>query len=254
MSRPRIAIPVPTSSDPEYNERSWPRYASAVERSGGEAVAVPLDDVAAAAEVATRCDGVLLPGSGGDLDPAQFHQPRDPHTADPDLQREAVDRLLLETAERERKPVLAICFGSQMLNVWRGGSLIQHLPEEPVLHRQRGAVEAHSVEIAADSLLAEAVGLRGENTGGPITIRVNSSHHQGTREPGAGLRVVARSTEDGVIEAVEGAGGEQFLLGVQWHPERTYEESAESRSIFDRFVAEASRQDGGRARSKGSSE
>jgi putative glutamine amidotransferase len=249
MPKPRIAIPIPTSFDPGYNERSWPAYAKAVERSGGEPVPVPLDDPAAAAELARACDGVLLPGSGADVEPAKFGQPRDPNSADADPRREQIDTLLLETAERQSKPVLAICFGTQMLNVWRGGSLIQHLPEAPVSHRQKGVVDAHSAEIAPDSLLASAAGLNGagklfhveqsEGRTGHSRIAVNSSHHQAIASAGNGLRVVATSSEDGVIEAVEGTSGEQFLLGVQWHPERTYDESRESKAIFDRFISEA---------------
>ena len=252
MSKPRIAIPVPTSFDPEYNQRSWPNYAEAVQRSGGEPVAVPLDDATKAAELAKSCDGVLLPGSGADVDPAKFGQERNPNAANPDPAREQVDQLLLETAEQQAKPVLAICFGTQMLNVWRGGSLTQHLAEEPVKHRQKGVVEAHAAEVAPDSLLASAAGLRQptemfhvEHSGaanggnGRNRIAVNSSHHQAIASAGKGLKVVAQSPEDGVIEAVEDASGKQFLLGVQWHPERTYDESPESKAIFDRFVAEA---------------
>ena len=255
MTKPRIAIPIPTSFDPEYNERSWPQYAKAVERSGGEPVAVPLDDTAAAAELAATCDAVLLPGSGADVDPARFGQTRDPSAADPDPQREQVDTLLLQTAEQQSKPVLAICFGTQMLNVWRGGSLIQHLPDAPVSHRQRGVVEAHQTEIAPGSLLASAAGLNGSATvngaaaksdqpmfhveHSEMHLGVNSSHHQAIESPGNGLRVVAKSLSDGVIEAVEDTTGKQFLLGVQWHPERTYDENAASKAIFDRFVAEA---------------
>lgn len=261
MSRPRIAIPIPTSFDPAYNERSWPQYAKAVERSGGEPVAVPLEDSERAAELAQSCDAVLLPGSGADVDPARFGEPRDPNCANPDPQREQIDTMLLETAERNAKPVLAICFGTQMLNVWRGGSLVQHLPESPTNHRQRGIAEAHRAEIVPGSLLASAAGLfvgpaaAGAATGSTpkeprrvfhvehsgISIPVNSSHHQAIRSPGKGLRIVARSSADAVIEAVEDTGERQFLLGVQWHPERTYEESPASKAIFDRFVAEAAR-------------
>ncbi|HEX3572905.1 MAG TPA: gamma-glutamyl-gamma-aminobutyrate hydrolase family protein [Acidobacteriaceae bacterium] len=249
MSKPRIAIPIPTSFDPEYNERSWPQYAKAVERSGGEPVPVPLDDPAQAERLAKSCDGVLLPGSGADVEPARFGQERDPNTANADPQREQVDTLLLQTAEQQSKPVLAICFGTQMLNVWRGGSLVQHLPEAPVNHRQKGVAEAHQAEVAPDSLLASAAGLNGrprpgvfhvEHSGnGAARIAVNSSHHQSIASPGNGLRIAAQSTDDGVIEAIEDAGGKQFLLGVQWHPERTYDESCESKAIFDRFIAEA---------------
>lgn len=253
MSKPRIAIPVPTSFDPEYNERSWPQYAKAVERSGGEPVPVPLGDEAAAAELARSCDGVLLPGSGADVDPAKFGQERNPNAANPDPAREQIDTLLLKTAEQQSKPVLAICFGTQMLNVWRGGSLIQHLDEASVKHRQKGVAEAHPADIAPGSMLASAAGLSGSTPGqsaemfhvehsdgnGHSRISVNSSHHQAIASAGLGLKVVAQSPDDGVIEAVEDASGKQFLLGVQWHPERTYDESRESKAIFDRFVAEA---------------
>jgi putative glutamine amidotransferase len=266
MSKPRIAIPIPTSFDPEYNDRSWPQYAKAVERSGGEPVAVPLGDAATAAELARSCDAVLLPGSGADVDPARFGQPRDPNAADPDPQREQIDALLLQTAEQQSKPVLAICFGTQMLNVWRGGSLIQHLPDGPISHRQRGVVEAHQAEVTSGSLLAAAAGLNSSPAGlngskpgssanqapaaeskppmfhvehSEMRIGVNSSHHQAIDSPGKGLRVVAKSMSDGVIEAVEDTTGRQFLLGVQWHPERTYDENAASKAIFDRFIAEA---------------
>ena len=260
MSKPRIAIPIPTSFDPDYNERSWPQYAKAVERSGGEPVAVPLEDAAKAAELVKSCEGVLLPGSGADVDPAKFGQERDQNAANPDPAREQVDSLLLATAEQQSKPVLAICFGAQMLNVWRGGSLVQHLAEEPVRHRQKGVPEAHLADVAPGSLLASAAGLDGagangsassetakagqvfhveHSTGSGKQIAVNSSHHQSIASPGKGLRVVAKSPEDGVVEAVEGTSGNQFLLGVQWHPERTYDESRESKAIFDRFIAEA---------------
>lgn len=264
MSRPRIAIPIPTSFDPAYNERSWPQYAKAVERSGGDPVAVPLDDADRAAELARSCDGVLLPGSGADVDPSRFGQPRDPNAADPDPQREQVDSALLQAAEEQSKPVLAICFGAQMLNVWRGGSLIQHLPESPVSHRQRGVVEAHNAQIEADSLLASAAGLTGSGTANAaeaaeprrvfhvehsgIEIPVNSSHHQAIESAGEGLRVVARSSADGVIEAVEDTGSQQFLVGVQWHPERTYDESPASKALFNRFIAEAA--ESGKAESR----
>jgi len=254
MTKPRIAIPIPTSFDPAYNERSWPQYAKAVERSGGEPVAVPLDDLAKAAELAESCDGVLLPGSGADIDPTKFGQERNPNSANPDPAREQLDALLLETAEQQSRPVLTICFGTQMLNVWRGGSLVQHLPESPVNHRQRGVIEAHNADVAPGSLLASAAGLNGsaqepresrepsklfhvEQSG--IRVPVNSSHHRSIAVAGKGLRVVAQSPDDGVIEAVEDTSGKQFLLGVQWHPERTYDESRESKAIFDRFIAEA---------------
>lgn len=254
MQKPRIAIPVPTSTDAEYNERSWPVYAAAVWKAGGEPIEIPLDEPpATTAKLIAACHGVLLPGSGADVNPQKFGQPLDPNSAPADPARENVDELLLQDAHNLRKPIFTVCFGTQMLNVWRGGSLIQHLdPDSPgaVNHRQKGVTEAHAAAIAPDSLLAQTI--RPESTAeneqrttdnGQLLLPVNSSHHQAIDTPGDGLRVSARSPEDGVVEAVENTPGAPggFVLGVQWHPERTYDTSAASRALFARFIAEAAR-------------
>jgi len=244
--KPRIAIPVPTSFDPEYNQRSWPQYARAIERSGGEPVAIPLDQPpAVTAKLIADCQGVLLPGSGADVNPQKYGQPADPNSAPADPGRENVDELLLQDAHNMGKPIFTVCFGTQMLNVWRGGSLIQHLTPDAVDHRQKGAVVAHQASIEPDSLLAQAIAVeaaahepRTSNLE-PVIIPINSSHHQAIATPGDGLRISARSPEDGVVEAVENAAAGPFVLGVQWHPERTYDESAASRALFTRFIAEA---------------
>jgi putative glutamine amidotransferase len=168
-----------------------------------------------------------------------------------DAARENVDELLLQDAHNMGKPILTICFGTQMLNVWRGGSLVQHLPGVPVNHKAGRAVAvAHSAAVAPGSLLDEVVGEAAAAEEAPVRdgllrLPVNSSHHQAIESPGDGLRVSARSSEDGVIEAIEGAqpnhpgAGGGFVLGVQWHPERTFEESAASRALFARLVREA---------------
>lgn len=257
MQKPRIAIPLPTSTDPEYNQRSWPAYAAAVWKAGGEPIEIPLDEPpATTAKLIAGCQGILLPGSGADVNPQKFNQPLDPNSAPADPARENVDELLLQDAHNLRKPIFTICFGTQMLNVWRGGSLIQHLdPGAPgaVNHRQKGVPEAHAAAIAPNSLLSDvlkadatdssASNERRTTNNGELTLTVNSSHHQAIDTPGDGLRVSARSPEDGVIEAVEntpgGPGG--FVLGVQWHPERTYGSSAASRALFSRFIAEAAK-------------
>ena len=244
MSRPRIAIPVPSSTDFEYNERSWPQYAGAVERSGGEAVEVPLGQPpAATARLISDCQGVLLPGSGSDVNPQKYGEEPIAECAPADQARENVDELLLQDAHNMGKPILTICFGTQMLNVWRGGTLVQHLAEQPVMHRARGVVEAHEAAVAPDSLLGQAVASgEARERAGELHLPVNSSHHQAIATAGDGLRVVARSPEDGVVEAVEGAPngvGGGFVVGVQWHPERTFDESAASRALFARFVGEA---------------
>ncbi len=250
---PRIAIPVPTSTDIPYNQRSWPSYATAVTRSGGEPVAIELGLPGAELRaLVAGCDGVVLPGSPADVDPALYGAERDGATAGADPAREALDYVLLEDAERHGKPVLGICFGVQSLNVWRGGSLVQDLMPLPVNHEAGGKVAiAHTAVVAKDSLLASLLTEEeAPEVEGFLRLPVNTSHHQSVGAPGEGLRIVARCPEDGVIEAVEGmfhvehlgaAGGGQFVLGVQWHPERSFEISAASRAMFARLVDEARR-------------
>lgn len=245
MTRPRIAIPVPTTTDAEYSERSWKQYASAVERSGGEAVAVPLNEPpAATAKLISECQGILLPGSPADVNPQRYGEEAIPECAPADAARENVDELLLQDAHNMGKPILTICFGTQMLNVWRGGTLVQDLVGMPVNHKAGRTVPvAHTVAVAPDSLLGHVVGAqKAPESGGFLHLPVNSSHHQAIAVAGDGLRVSARSDEDGVVEAIEGApdgAGGSFVVGVQWHPERTFDESAASRALFARFIAEA---------------
>jgi putative glutamine amidotransferase len=245
--KPRIAIPVPTSTDTAYNQNSWPQYAAAVEQSGGEPVEIPLK--ATPTEIANlinTCQGVLLPGSPADVNPQKYGQDPIAECAPADPARENVDELLIQDAHNLYKPILGICFGTQSLNVWRGGTLVQHLVPVPVNHPAGPTVAvAHTAAIAPDSMLSTMISLeeapRQDNF---LRLPINSSHHQAIGIPGDGLRVSARCPQDGVIEAVEGSQttegqGNHFVLGVQWHPERSYEISAASRAIFDRFVAES---------------
>jgi putative glutamine amidotransferase len=161
---PRIAIPLPHSSDREYAERAIPQYERAVEQAGGEPVRIPLDESPEKlTKLIASCDAVLLPGSKADVDPAKFRAPRSPHTAAADIPRNTIDELLLEDAYRQRKPILGICYGLQSLNVFRAGSLIQHIPDflpeetrKKVNHEAGKTVAiAHAVEIANNSKLAE---------------------------------------------------------------------------------------------------
>jgi putative glutamine amidotransferase len=245
MPRPRIAIPIPTSADFEYNRRSWAQYASAIERSGADPIEVPLNQSpASTAQLIASCQGILLPGSGADVNPQKYAQEPEPECAPADPARENVDELLLQDAHNMGKPIFTICFGTQMLNVWRGGTLVQHLTGMPVNHKAGRAVGiAHMAAVAPASLLGELAAIENiPEQDGFLRLPINSSHHQAIGIPGDGLRVSARSPEDGVIEAVEGTPdgvGGNFVLGVQWHPERTFDESAASRALFTRFVAEA---------------
>ncbi len=243
--KPKIAIPTPTSFDPAYNRLNFPAYVDAVRNSGGDPVEVPLTLTdREVRELASECDGMLLPGSPADVDPALFGQERDPATAPADLPRETVDRALLEEAYRDRKPVFGICFGTQMLNVFHGGTLVQDLGVMPVNHSAgRSVAVAHTAVVANPSLLGGIVDMQEcARVDGGVRLPMNSSHHQAVGIPGSGLQVSARCPQDGVIEAVEGrfeGGRPHFVLGVQWHPERTMDSSSTSRALFTRFLEEA---------------
>jgi putative glutamine amidotransferase len=209
----------------------------AVEAAGGIPVPILLQE---SSETQTRllatCCAILLPGSPADVDPVRYGQPMAKECAAKDALREAVDDLLFEDAFSTGKPILGICYGLQSLNVWRHGSLIQDLPHAEqgkgnhVNHQPgREVQEAHALVLAGNSRLSRVLG-RLEHA--KTDLQVNSSHHQAIDRPGEGLAVVATSPIDGVIEAVEGTDPNQFVVAVQWHPERSYESSAASRALF----------------------
>lgn len=239
--RPRIAIPEPTSTDVAYNQRSLPQYIRAVEAAGGIAVPIPLHESAASqASVVASCSAILLPGSPADVDPARYGQEAAKECAANDPAREVMDDLLLRDAFDHAKPILGICYGLQSLNVWRRGTLIQDLPHpkttdgSTVNHQPgREVQEAHTVLVAPGSRLSHI--MREIPESGPALL-VNSSHHQAIDRSGDALVVVATSPVDGVIEALEGAEPNQFVVAVQWHPERSYESSAASRALFAAFL------------------
>ena len=232
--RPRIAIPVPTSNKAEYNQRSLPPYIECIEAAGGEAVIIPAEATPTeVAKLVTSCQGVLLPGSPADVDPQKYGAERDPHTAPADPGRDNVDELLLQDAHNLHKPILGICYGLQSLNVWRTGTLVQHIANTGVDHEiGRKAEFAHGIQVEPGSKLAEIL----LPEAGGLDVPVNSSHHQAAERAGDGLRAVARSATDGVIEALEGISPDHFVLAVQWHPERTYYLDEPSKAIFRAFV------------------
>ncbi len=203
-------------------------YSRAVAAAGGIPVEVPLIPEAAG-ELAASLDGIVLCGSASDVDPARYGQPRRPEvkTIHPDLDETA--SRLLEHAFREKKPVVAICYGVQFLNVFLDGTLIQHIPQGvPAALEHHDSGTRHAVRISPGSRLAEWAG-------GEMEIGVNSTHHQSIEKLGRKLRVVGR-TSDSIIEAVEGNDPDHFLMGVQWHPERIWKEEQVSRRIFSELV------------------
>ncbi len=230
----RIAIPEPTSSDPAYNARSLPPYLAALQSVGAVPIVVPLHERQdRVAKLLAGTHGVLLPGSGFDVDPERYGEVRIPACGPADAARTAVDELLLQDAFNLHKPIFAICYSLQTLNVWRNGSLIQDLEAviaTRVNHQPgRDVVNAHPIQITAVSRLANAAG-------NVLQAECNSSHHQAVARVGDNLRVTAISPEDGVVEAVELDSPDHFVLGVQWHPERTFTVNPLSRALFSAFM------------------
>ena len=235
QTKPRILIPEPTSHDTDYNQRGWPQYAAAIEQAGGIPVPVSLHaSQDEQARIIAGAQGVLLPGSPADVNPEKYGEPLDARAAQPDTLREAADELLLQDAFNLQKPIFGICYGMQSMNVWRGGSLIQHL-ETAVNHSPgRDVALAHPVNVMQGSRLAQ-LAVAAQGTTSPL---VNSSHHQAVSRVGDQFIPVATSPQDGIIEAIE-EPSVPFVVGVQWHPERTCDSSALSRELFHAFVAAA---------------
>ncbi len=236
-TKPRIAIPEPHSSR-VYTGKRLQDYVTPVEAAGGEAVVIELAlSPAEQAQKIKSCDAVLLPGSPADVDPEKYDQEKNPHTAAADVPRDNTDELLLQDAYNMRKPVFGICYGVQSLNVWRTGTLVQHI-ESGVAHEVKHEALAHTVTVRPETMLAKIAAEAEPNV---QEHWVNSSHHQSLATLGDGLRLAAVSAQDGIVEAVEGTAIDQWVLGVQWHPERTYADDKFSRLLFERFIAEARR-------------
>ena len=210
------------------------KYLRAIEEAGGDAVEISLGlSPAEVARLAEFLDGFVLPGSPADIEPRRFGSARHPREAPPDKRRERTDDGLLDHAFATGKPVLAICYGAQLLNVHQHGTLVQDIPSE-VRHARdhdggAGLDESvHPIRIESERLAELA---------GGSSASVNSSHHQAVRTVGRGLRIAARAP-DGIIEAVEWTGGPGWVIGVQWHPERMPSDPF-AQALFRRLVEEA---------------
>ncbi len=227
-----IAIPEPTSLDPAYNQRSLEPYLIALHSAGLTPVVIPLHERQdRIARLLLGVRGILLPGSRYDVQPERYGETAIPECGETDPGRTAADEVLLQDAFNLEKPILAICYGVQSLNVWRNGTLIQHL-QTPIDHSPgRAVLDAHPVEVASGSRLAALAPAEERST-----AMVNSSHHQAVKSAGDQMLVTAVSPEDGVIEAIELDSPSHFVVGVQWHPERTYTHSGLSRALFATFA------------------
>ena len=218
-------------------------YCEALEAAGAVPVHIPLipkpDYISSVLE---GLDGILLPGCDSDVDPALYGEEPHPKLGRVAPEKDETDMLVLAEAERLNLPVLAICFGVQALNVFRGGTLVQDIESQVpdcIQHEQGKPLgrNSHGIDIEKDSILA---GLAGDIE----ATRVNSHHHQAVKEEGRDLKVTARA-KDGVIECIEDTREGKFVLGVQWHPEMSWETDELSGNIFNIFVSRCS--DTGRA-------
>ena len=212
-------------------------YSEAVEAAGGDPLHISLIPRREyITSIMSGLDGILLPGSDSDIDPLRYG--RDPHPGLGSVHpiKDETDLLVLEEVEARGVPLFAICFGMQVLNVHRGGTLIQDIAAQvpkAIKHEQGRPRDraSHAVRLLPGSKLS---GLRaGEQA------LVNSHHHQAVETVGRDLVATAWTT-DGLVEAVEDTRQDRFVLGVQWHPELGWKEDRFSQTLFDHFVSEAS--------------
>ncbi len=204
------------------------RYTDAIAAAGGIPVLLP--PVPAIEDALARLDGLLLSG-GGDIDPARYGAEPAPQLTSVREERDAAEFALVDAALSLRLPVLGICRGMQVINVARGGSLHQHLPDV-VGHEGHAPVPGgfgeHQVRVAPGSRLS---GILGRDADRPIATPTH--HHQAVDRLGKGLTATAWAA-DGTVEAFEADGGDSFLVAVQWHPE-----AGDDPSLFRALVAAA---------------
>jgi putative glutamine amidotransferase len=228
---PRIGIAsAPLVHDDRRIETANRSFVDAVCRSGGLPLVLPVLPPEHADAAIDGLDGLLLPG-GGDIDPARYGEQAVPEVYEVDPARDTWDLALVEAALARQLPVLGVCRGHQVLNVALGGRLIQHVPHLTAVNHQemeRFGELIHRVRVQPGSLVASVLGR--------TEVGVNTLHHQAVAEPGHGLRVVAWSEDDGLVEAVEHQ--DRRIIGVQWHPELlTFR--PEHLALFEWLVREA---------------
>jgi len=179
-------------------------------------------------------DGILLPGSDTDVDPLIFGEEPRPALKRIIPEKENTDLMLLAEAEKLKKSVLGICFGMQVLNVARGGTLVQDIEteiENCVKHEQGKplARNSHTIDFEKESLISRLITTKDD-------VRVNSHHHQAIGKVGKNLKSTAWA-KDGVIECIEDTRSDRFVIGVQWHPELSWRTDSLSKNIFESFIS-----------------
>jgi putative glutamine amidotransferase len=234
-----VGIPWRTAREEIGNLRGKiANYENAVRRAGGEPLLLSLANTNKLKDMLVTVDAFVLPGSPADVCPAEYGAPDLGLSEPADQAREEVDRVILKHSFAENKPLLAICYGCQVLNVYLGGTLVQDLRAQTgtkVAHRKEDIVPEtteepyHATRLEPGSLLAMIAG--------KIEVETNSSHHQAIEKPGKNLRVTGHAS-DGTIESVEWIGDATWVVGVQWHPERMFDDSFAGR-LFSEFIAAA---------------
>ena len=233
--RPIIGIPCRYNWNTFYYELRE-TYAEAIYAAGGTPLLLPLiAETDYIESVMAHVDAIALSGAVNDVDPLRYGQEPRPKLGPVVPRRDETDMMLLTAAEARQLPVLAICFGIQSLNVYRGGTLIQDIEsevKEPLKHMQGDLFwrRSHSINITEDSLIARLADA--------THTTVNSHHHQAIDIVGRDLEPIAWAP-DGVIEAVINTRPDQFVLGVQWHPAVGWQNDLLSQALFNHFIAVA---------------
>lgn len=231
MSRPLIAVSAGMEELPTaFGERDCTKlnaeYTNAIYAAGGQPAIMPVT-MPAPVDLLARVDGLLLTG-GGDLDPELYGEPPAESVYGIRKDRDAFETALYEDAVARRLPILALCRGMQLINVLRGGTLVQEILSEPNHWQQNPSGEgSHEIGISPDSVLADVLG--------STTAAVNSYHHQGIKDVGKGLRVTATCGD--VIEGMEADDAD--IVAVQWHPEHMAPTSRQQSALFESLVKRA---------------
>ena len=217
--------------DDERTVTLLPTYSYAIERAGGTPFIIPYtEDEELISYYANICDGFLFSG-GCDIEPKKFGEETKSTCGNIQKFRDALEFAVFKKAFEQKKPIMAICRGIQVINVALGGTLYQDIPTEipsEISHRQKEPknMPSHEVQILSDTPLMELI-LKAKMT-------ANSFHHQAIKALGEGLEVMALA-DDGIIEAVY-YNGENYIMGYQWHPERLCEFEEDNKTLFLDFI------------------